>query len=128
MLGSDGIVIFSLQDEWLHYLSMLTRGYDKEHNGGLSQEKFTPCNLVKLPPLFNSPATISFSSPCFLLSFVCLTGFSAFSFTFSALVISFSLDFLTVSRNTLKKKKAFIPHESMKGRQSPYSNSNITMC
>lgn len=93
-------------------------------NGGLSQEKFTPYNLVKLPPLFNSPATISFSSPCPSFCFLLfVVGFSAFSFAFSALVISFSLDFLTVSRNTFKKT-TIIPHERMKGRQSPYSNSN----
>ena len=43
-------------------------GYDKEYHGGLSHQKFTSYNLVKLPPLFNSPATISYSSLCFLLS------------------------------------------------------------
>lgn len=42
-------------------------GYDKEYHGGLSHQKFTSYNLVKLPPLFNSPATISYSSLCFLL-------------------------------------------------------------
>ena len=58
-LGSGGIVISSLQDEWLHSYQCLyavDSGYDKEHLGGLSQEKSTPYNLVKLPPLFNSPS------------------------------------------------------------------------